>query len=149
MPAARPCQRVCTLRGSSGGPNGGVRGQVRLVAPGSWATVWRHALPPGEEPLALAVLRLRDAVSGATHPLVAVGTCLALGEVGGPLRRRRRAGAWLRHASRSPTWACPCRHSPALSALPHNPHLPMSIRVATPVEGAHVASQPSSGLNVS
>jgi len=55
---------------------------VRLVAPGRWATVWRHALPPGEEPLTLAVLRLRDVASGATHPLVAVGTCLTLGEVG-------------------------------------------------------------------
>lgn len=55
--------------------------QVRLLAPGRWATVWRYALPPGEEPLTLAVLRLRDTVSGATHPLVAVGTCLPLGEV--------------------------------------------------------------------
>ncbi|KAK9839426.1 hypothetical protein WJX81_001424 [Elliptochloris bilobata] len=54
--------------------------EVRLLAPGRWATVWRHALPPGEEPLTLAVLRLRDAVSGATQPLVAVGTCLPLGE---------------------------------------------------------------------
>lgn len=55
--------------------------QVRLLAPGRWATVWRYALPPREEPLTLAVLRLRDMVSGATHPLVAVGTCLPLGEV--------------------------------------------------------------------
>ena len=54
---------------------------MRLLAPGRWATVWRYALPPGEEPLTLAVLRLRDMVSGATHPLVAVGTCLPLGEV--------------------------------------------------------------------
>ena len=61
---------------------------MRLLAPGRWATVWRYALPPGEEPLTLAVLRLRDMVSGATHPLVAVGTCLPLGEV----RRRQAAG---------------------------------------------------------
>lgn len=46
--------------------------------------MWRHALPPGEEPLALAVLRLRDTMSGATEPMVAVGTCLPLGEVGQP-----------------------------------------------------------------
>ena len=55
---------------------------MRLLAPGRWATVWRFALPPGEEPLTLAVLRLRDMRSAAPPiPLVAVGTCLPLGEV--------------------------------------------------------------------
>ena len=54
--------------------------EVRLLAPGALRTLWRRALLPGEAALALASVQLRDASTGLTVPLLAVGAGLAAGE---------------------------------------------------------------------
>jgi cleavage and polyadenylation specificity factor subunit 1 len=56
------------------------RHELRLLAPGSWAALWRHALAPGEAALAVEPVRLRDNATGATVPLIAVGAGFAAGE---------------------------------------------------------------------
>ncbi|KAL4424540.1 hypothetical protein ABPG77_010120 [Micractinium sp. CCAP 211/92] len=55
--------------------------ELRLVWPaGGWQAVWRHELLPGEKALSVAAVRLRDQLSGATVPLLAVGAALPAGE---------------------------------------------------------------------
>lgn len=54
--------------------------EIRLVQPGSWATLWRYALLPGEEALTVEAVHLKDARTGSTVPLLAVGTGFAAGE---------------------------------------------------------------------
>ena len=72
--------------------------ELRLVRPGSWGTVWSHALLPGEAALAVAAVRLKDHTTGEGVPLIAVGAALPVGEdypTGGRLllfEVKRRAG---------------------------------------------------------
>ena len=54
--------------------------ELRLVQPGTWATIWQYALLPGEVILAIETVHLRDATTGATVPLLAVGIGFAAGE---------------------------------------------------------------------
>eukprot|EP00887_Chlorella_sp_A99_P001781 scaffold19.g1781.t1 len=54
--------------------------EVRLVRPGAWATLWRHALLPGEHALSVAAVHLKDHTTGNTVPLIAVGAGLPVGE---------------------------------------------------------------------
>jgi cleavage and polyadenylation specificity factor subunit 1 len=54
--------------------------ELRLLSPGGWGTVWRYALLPGEAALAVEAVRLRDATTGDTVPLLAVGTGFSAGE---------------------------------------------------------------------
>ena len=54
--------------------------QVRLLQPGRWHTVWRHALDPDETACSLSTQRIRNGATGALEPFVTVGTALNLGE---------------------------------------------------------------------
>ena len=54
--------------------------EVRLLAPGALGALWRRALLPGEAALSLASVQLRDAGTGLTVPLLALGAGLAAGE---------------------------------------------------------------------
>ena len=53
---------------------------VRLVEPGTWATLWQYALLPGEMVLCVESCHLRDETTGSTVPLLAVGVGFAAGE---------------------------------------------------------------------
>lgn len=57
-----------------------VQHEIRLVQPGTWATLWQYALLPGEVALAIETVHLRDATTGATVPLLAVGAGFGAGE---------------------------------------------------------------------
>lgn len=62
---------------------GGVQSQqheIRLVQPGTWATLWQYALLPGEIALSLDTVHLRDATTGSTFPLLALGVGFNAGE---------------------------------------------------------------------
>jgi cleavage and polyadenylation specificity factor subunit 1 len=54
--------------------------EIRLVQPGTWATLWQYALLPGEVALSLDTVHLRDATTGATFPLLALGVGFNAGE---------------------------------------------------------------------
>ncbi|RMZ55782.1 hypothetical protein APUTEX25_005823 [Auxenochlorella protothecoides] len=54
--------------------------EVRLLEPGSWDALWRHALLPGERALVIRTVRLREARTGATVPFLAVGAGFLAGE---------------------------------------------------------------------
>jgi cleavage and polyadenylation specificity factor subunit 1 len=54
--------------------------EIRLVQPGTWATLWQYALLPGEIALSLETVHLRDATTGATFPLLALGVGFNAGE---------------------------------------------------------------------
>lgn len=66
-----------------------MRVQVRLLAPGTWSTVWRAPLDPGEVGACVAGVHLKNTMTGATHPLLAVGTALTAGATVGV------RGAWV------------------------------------------------------
>lgn len=53
---------------------------MRLLEPGRYQTVARHALDPGEEPCSVAADWLRNAQTGALEPYITVGTALNYGE---------------------------------------------------------------------
>lgn len=83
---------VCVQHAASPAPNkvhpGGrtppppliIPAQVRLLEPGSWDALWRHALLPGERALVIRTVRLREARTGATVPFLAVGAGFLAGE---------------------------------------------------------------------
>ena len=54
--------------------------ELRLISPGTWATLWQYSLQPGEFALTVDAVYLRDATTGATMPLLAVGAGFAAGE---------------------------------------------------------------------
>ena len=54
--------------------------EVRLVSPTSWKVLWTHQLLPGERSLCVTAVHLKDQTSGATIPMLAVGTSFAAGE---------------------------------------------------------------------
>eukprot|EP00884_Botryococcus_braunii_P001193 jgi/Botrbrau1/11074/Bobra.0302s0016.1 len=54
--------------------------EVRLVQPGNWSTVWRYDLQQEEEATAVGAVHLRKQGTGASQPLVAVGTSFGAGE---------------------------------------------------------------------
>ena len=56
------------------------QGEVRLVQPGSWNTVWQHALLPGEKALSIAAVHLKDTTTSETIPFIAVGAGFLAGE---------------------------------------------------------------------
>jgi hypothetical protein len=75
--------------------------QLRIVAPGDWSVVWRQSLQQAEQGLCIAAVHLRDARSGASVPLLAVGAGFVAGEdypCGGRVSlvelRRDGQGAW-------------------------------------------------------
>ncbi len=53
--------------------------QVRLISPANWRAVDRAQLQPHEAPTALRAVHLVSSRTGATQPLVAVGTAFAVG----------------------------------------------------------------------
>jgi len=61
---------------------GGLHSQheLRLVQPGTWATIWQYALLPGEIVLSLDTVHLRDSTTGSTFPLLALGVGFNAGE---------------------------------------------------------------------
>jgi cleavage and polyadenylation specificity factor subunit 1 len=56
------------------------QGEVRLVQPGSWNTVWQYALLPGEKALSIAAVHLKDTTTSETIPFIAVGAGFLAGE---------------------------------------------------------------------
>jgi cleavage and polyadenylation specificity factor subunit 1 len=59
---------------------GGLQHEIRLVQPGTWATLWQYALLPGEIALSLDTVHLRDSTTGSTFPLLALGVGFNAGE---------------------------------------------------------------------
>ncbi len=53
--------------------------QVRLISPATWRAVDRAQLQPHEAPTALRAVHLVSSRTGATQPLIAVGTAFAVG----------------------------------------------------------------------
>lgn len=54
--------------------------ELRFFNPNSWMTLWEYALLPGEAGLVVEAAHLKDSTSGATVPLVVVGTAFSAGE---------------------------------------------------------------------
>jgi cleavage and polyadenylation specificity factor subunit 1 len=55
--------------------------ELRFVQPGTWAALWRYPLLPGESACCVESVHLRDATTGATVPMIAMGTAFgAAGE---------------------------------------------------------------------
>ena len=52
---------------------------MRLVSPATWRAVDRLQLQPHEAPTALRAVHLVNSRTGATQPLIAVGTAFAAG----------------------------------------------------------------------
>lgn len=56
------------------------RHEILLVNPTTWLQTWRFGLLPGETGLAVEAVHLKDASSGATVPMIVVGTAFSAGE---------------------------------------------------------------------
>ncbi|DBA84714.1 TPA: hypothetical protein ACH3X1_005967 [Trebouxia sp. C0004] len=54
--------------------------EVRLVRPGTWKGIWSYPLGPAEDALCVKAMQLKNAKTGESQPLVAVGTCHSFGE---------------------------------------------------------------------
>ena len=54
--------------------------EVRLFDPFTWKMVWKHGLLPGESGLTVEALHLKDMTTGATVPMIVVGTAFSAGE---------------------------------------------------------------------
>ncbi|KAL0047613.1 hypothetical protein WJX82_007762 [Trebouxia sp. C0006] len=54
--------------------------EVRLIRPGTWKGIWSHALGPAEDALCVKAMQLKNAKTGESEPVVAVGTCQSFGE---------------------------------------------------------------------
>ncbi|WPT15031.1 Cleavage and polyadenylation specificity factor subunit 1 [Picochlorum sp. SENEW3] len=56
------------------------RHEVRIISPSTWTVLWSFPLLPGEKGISIQALHLKDHESGATVPMIAVGTSFAAGE---------------------------------------------------------------------
>lgn len=56
------------------------RHEVRIISPSTWTVLWSFQLLPGEKGISIQALHLKDQESGATVPMIAVGTSFAAGE---------------------------------------------------------------------